>query len=107
MHTSKEAGIDADVTRDIEANFAWTPPLSAQPQDADDLLAGPETILPDDIAVAFVIMEGQEQLEGLEGIDDIEVLEGNAIDFDELDRINRDIVPQAAEDEVDIVDHDP
>jgi hypothetical protein len=42
----------------------------------------------------------------LEGVDDIEVLERNAFDFDELDRIDRGIVPQATEDEVDIVNHD-
>ncbi|KAJ8596242.1 hypothetical protein M405DRAFT_805808 [Rhizopogon salebrosus TDB-379] len=66
MHTRKEAGIDVDVARDLEADFAWTHSLSAQPQGADDLLAGPKTISPDDIAAAFITMKGQEQLEGLE-----------------------------------------
>jgi hypothetical protein len=58
MHTRKEAGIDVDVARDLEADFAWTHPLSAQAQGADDL-AGPETISPDDIAAAFITMKGR------------------------------------------------
>ncbi|KAG1799160.1 hypothetical protein EV424DRAFT_1267167, partial [Suillus variegatus] len=57
MHTREEVGINVDVTQDLEANFAWAPPLAAEPQDADDLLAGPETISADEIAEAFDALE--------------------------------------------------
>ncbi|KAG1861707.1 hypothetical protein F4604DRAFT_1929786 [Suillus subluteus] len=41
----------------IVASFAWAPPLSTEPRDADDLLAGPESISPDDIAIEFTALE--------------------------------------------------
>ncbi|KAG2132734.1 uncharacterized protein EDB93DRAFT_899478 [Suillus bovinus] len=46
MHTCEEVGIAVETVQDLEASFAWTPPLSAEPRDADDLLAGPESISP-------------------------------------------------------------
>ncbi|KAG1810921.1 uncharacterized protein BJ212DRAFT_1376792 [Suillus subaureus] len=39
-------------------------------------------------------------------IDNTKVLEGKAFDFAELERVDRGIVPQAAVDEVNVVDHD-
>lgn len=58
-----------DIAQDLEANFAWVPPLAAEPQDLDDLLAGPETISTDEIAEAFDVLEVQENLEEFVSID--------------------------------------
>jgi hypothetical protein len=41
MHTREEVGIDIEVAEDLEAYFAWAPPLSTEPRDEDDLLASP------------------------------------------------------------------
>lgn len=106
MHTREEVGINVDVAQDLEANFAWAPPLAAEPQDLDDLLAGPETISADEIAEAFDALEVEENLEEFVSIDNAEVLGGKAFDFVELERVDRGLVPQAAVDEVNVVDHD-
>ncbi|KAG1883943.1 hypothetical protein F4604DRAFT_229946 [Suillus subluteus] len=88
MHTREEVGISVDIAQDLEANFAWVPPLAAEPQDVDDLLAGPETISADEIAEAFGALEAQENLEEFVSIDDAEVLGGKAFDFAELERVD-------------------
>ncbi|KIK36287.1 hypothetical protein CY34DRAFT_109580 [Suillus luteus UH-Slu-Lm8-n1] len=88
MHTHEEVGINVDVAQDLEVNFAWAPPLAAEPQDADDLLAGPETISADEITEVFNALEVQENLEEVVSIDDTEVLEGKAFDFVELEMVD-------------------
>jgi hypothetical protein len=60
----------------------------------------------DEIAEAFDALEVQENLEEFVSIDNTEVLGGKAFDFVELERVDRELVPQAAVDEVDVVDHD-
>lgn len=77
-----------DIAQDLEANFAWVPPLAAEPQDLDDLLAGPETISTDEIAEAFDVLEVQENLEEFVSIDNAEVLGGKAFDVVELERVD-------------------
>jgi hypothetical protein len=57
MHTREEVVIDIEVAGDLEASFAWAPPLSKEPRDEVDLLASPESISPDDIATEFVALE--------------------------------------------------
>ncbi|KAG1874788.1 hypothetical protein DFJ58DRAFT_758768 [Suillus subalutaceus] len=37
MHTHEEVGIAVETAQDLEASFAWAPPLSTEPRDADDL----------------------------------------------------------------------
>ncbi|KAG2074775.1 hypothetical protein BDR04DRAFT_1229041 [Suillus decipiens] len=49
MHTGAQPGIKADVAPDLEANFAWAPPLAPQTQNVDDDLAGPKSISLDEI----------------------------------------------------------
>ncbi|KAG1896049.1 uncharacterized protein F5891DRAFT_1055793 [Suillus fuscotomentosus] len=38
LHTREEVGIAVKIVQDFEASFAWTPPLSTYPRDADDLV---------------------------------------------------------------------
>ncbi|KAG1873950.1 hypothetical protein F4604DRAFT_1925521 [Suillus subluteus] len=35
MHTREEIGIAVETAQDLEAAFAWAPPLSTEPRDAD------------------------------------------------------------------------
>ncbi|KAG2119663.1 uncharacterized protein F5147DRAFT_665081 [Suillus discolor] len=43
MHTNAEPGINIDIATDLEANFAWAPPLAPQTQNIDDDLVGPDS----------------------------------------------------------------
>ncbi|KAG2362535.1 hypothetical protein BDR07DRAFT_1484740 [Suillus spraguei] len=44
MHTGAQPGINVEIAADLEANFAWAPPLAPQTENIDDDLAGPESI---------------------------------------------------------------
>ncbi|KAG2031693.1 hypothetical protein BDR03DRAFT_1002993 [Suillus americanus] len=82
MHTREEVGIAIETARDLEASFAWAPPRSTEPRDADNLLNSPER-------------------------SQLEVLKGNAFEFDEIDRVEplERIIPQAILDEVEVVNY--
>lgn len=105
MHTREEVGIAVETAQDLEASFAWAPPLSIEPRNADDLLAGSESILLDDIAAEFAALEELKKTEEVQSVDEVEVFEGNAFDFDELDRVEQGIVPQTVLDEVETVNY--
>ncbi|KAG1907995.1 uncharacterized protein F5891DRAFT_974582 [Suillus fuscotomentosus] len=57
MRTREEVGITGEAARNLEAFFAWTPPLSTEPRDADDPLAGLENISSDDVAAGFAALK--------------------------------------------------
>ncbi|KAG1728442.1 hypothetical protein EDB19DRAFT_1913788 [Suillus lakei] len=94
-----------EITQNLEASFAWAPPLSTEPREADDLLAGPESILPDDVAAEFAALEELKRTKEVQSIGKVEVLEGNAFDFGELDRVEQGTIPQAILDEVEVVNY--
>ncbi|KAG2122855.1 hypothetical protein BD769DRAFT_958505 [Suillus cothurnatus] len=52
IDTNAQPGINIDVAADLEANFAWAPPLAPQTQNIDDDLAGPESISLNEIDAA-------------------------------------------------------
>ncbi|KAG1875726.1 hypothetical protein F4604DRAFT_1924788 [Suillus subluteus] len=81
MHSREEDGITVEITQDLEASFVWALQLSNEPRDADSLLAGPESVSPDDAAAEFVALEEWKRTENFQSIDEVEVLEGNAFDF--------------------------
>jgi hypothetical protein len=58
VHTREEVGITVGIAQDFEASFVGAPRLSTEPCDAD-LLAGPESILPDDVQVAAEFAESE------------------------------------------------
>ncbi|KAG1906592.1 uncharacterized protein F5891DRAFT_975364 [Suillus fuscotomentosus] len=103
MHTCEEVGIAVETA---QASFVWAPPLLAEPLDADDLLSGPESISPDNIAAEFAALKELKRTEEVHDIDKVEVLEGNVFDFDELDCVKQGIIPQAILDEVEVVNYD-
>ncbi|KAG1858981.1 hypothetical protein DFJ58DRAFT_744749 [Suillus subalutaceus] len=61
--------------------------LSTEPRNTDDLLTGLEIISPDDIAAEFAALEELKRTEEVQSINEVEVLVGNAFDFDELDPV--------------------
>ncbi|KAG2065321.1 hypothetical protein BDR04DRAFT_1234608 [Suillus decipiens] len=102
MHTGAQPGINVD----IEANFAWAPPLAPQTQNVDDDLAGPESISLDEIDAAFALLEHKkESMERVltDGLD--EVLEGQVYDFAELEYVDQGLLPKSVDDEIIVVDH--
>ncbi|KAG1831690.1 hypothetical protein DFJ58DRAFT_848156 [Suillus subalutaceus] len=62
-------------------------------------------VVPDDIAAEFAALEELKRTEDVQCINEVEVLEGNAFDFDELDRIEQGIIPQTVLDEVEVVNY--
>ncbi|KAF9241820.1 ribonuclease H-like domain-containing protein [Melanogaster broomeanus] len=104
MHTRAAPGINLEVVKDLGDNFTWTPPLSALSEE-DLALAGPESISLDDIDAEFAALEAQKEGEWLDSVDGKEVLEGNYYSFEELERVDKGIVPKVMEDEVAAVDH--
>ncbi|KAG2040859.1 hypothetical protein BDR03DRAFT_932489 [Suillus americanus] len=88
MHTREEV-VAVEIAQDLEASFVWAPPLLTELRNADDLLAGPESISPDDIAAEFAALEELKRTEEVHSVNEVEVLEGNAFDFDELDRVEQ------------------
>ncbi|KAG2043761.1 hypothetical protein BDR03DRAFT_939850 [Suillus americanus] len=88
MHTCEEVGIAVEIAQDLEASFVWAPEISTEPRDANDHLAGPESILPDDVQVVadFAALEELKRTENIQSIVEVEVLERDAFDFGELDR---------------------
>ncbi|KAG1785076.1 uncharacterized protein HD556DRAFT_1451102 [Suillus plorans] len=68
--------------------------MTAKPHDADDdLLAGAESISPDDITAESAVLE-ELKIEEVQNINKVEVLEENAFDF-----VQRGIISQAILDE--------
>ncbi|KAG1795075.1 uncharacterized protein HD556DRAFT_1307674 [Suillus plorans] len=65
MRTCEEVGITVEAARNLEAFSPWTPPLSAEPRDADDLLAGLEHISSDDVAAGFAGLKELKRTEEL------------------------------------------
>ncbi|KAG1846896.1 hypothetical protein F4604DRAFT_1958802 [Suillus subluteus] len=68
MHTREEVGTAVETAQDLEASFTWALPLSTKSRDADDLLAGPESISPDDIAAEFAGLEELKRTEEVQSI---------------------------------------
>jgi hypothetical protein len=114
MHTTELPGIDTDVAKQLETDFAFVPPLAAVSSDTSCNLEGPESISLDDIDAEFARLEdirNGEKVMDLEfssdwDVDGKEVLEGNVFDFAELQRIDEGLVPAAVEDEIMVTDHD-
>ncbi|KAG1848442.1 hypothetical protein F4604DRAFT_1812869 [Suillus subluteus] len=70
MHTREEI---VETAQDLEASFAWVPPLSTEPRNADDLLAGLDNISADDIAAEFASLEELKRTEEVQSINEVEV----------------------------------
>ncbi|KAG1811776.1 uncharacterized protein BJ212DRAFT_1589239 [Suillus subaureus] len=61
--------------QDPETPFMQAPPLLTEPRDADDLLAGPKSISPDDGSPDFAVLKELKRTEEDESFDEVEVLE--------------------------------
>ncbi|KAG1772933.1 hypothetical protein EV702DRAFT_1131742, partial [Suillus placidus] len=111
MHTTELPGIDTEVDKQLETDFAFVPPLAAV---SGDNLKGPESISLDDIDAEFARLEDIRNAEKMMDtefasdwdVDGKEVLEGRAFDFAELQRVDERLVSAAIEDEIMVTDHD-
>ncbi|KAH7920574.1 hypothetical protein BV22DRAFT_1107611 [Leucogyrophana mollusca] len=101
MHTQKGPGINTNLATDLEINFAWVPPLTAEVEAVDDNLEGPEAISLDEIDEAFAQLE-REKIEMAAELGAVaeDVLSGAVYDFAELTRVDQGMLPQGLDDEV-------
>ncbi|KAG1798450.1 uncharacterized protein HD556DRAFT_1523417 [Suillus plorans] len=97
MHTTELPGIDTDVAKQLETDFAFVPPLSAVSGDNLEAFSRLE-----DIRNTEKMMEFASNWD----VDRKEVLEGRAFDFVELRHVNEGLVPTTIEDEIMVADHD-
>ncbi|KAG2070751.1 hypothetical protein BDR04DRAFT_1099410 [Suillus decipiens] len=97
MHTGAQPGISVDVAADLEAIFAWAPPLAPQTQNVDGDLAGPESISLEEIDAAFTLLKHEKDMERvlIDGMD--KVLEGRVYDFAELEHVDRGLLSKSVE----------
>ncbi|KAG2069161.1 hypothetical protein BDR04DRAFT_1102122, partial [Suillus decipiens] len=90
---NRTSGIDTEVAKQLETDFAFVPPLSAV---SSDNLQGPELISLDDIDAEFARLEDIRNAEKTMGtefasdwdVNGKEVLQGRAFDFAELQRVD-------------------
>ncbi len=66
MHTRPEPGIDADVARELEENFTWTPPLVARDAEEPVEIILPEEISEDELMAEWDRFEAQQREEQVE-----------------------------------------
>jgi hypothetical protein len=105
MDTNAQPGINIDVAADLEANFAWAPPLAPQIQNIDDDLAGPEYISLNEIDAAFGLLEGEKDVFEREPINGNEVSEGQVYDFTALEQVEQGLAPNSVDDEIMVAEH--
>lgn len=100
-------GIDLDVAGDLENNFAWVPPLALASKNVDDDLAGPESIMMEELDAEFDKLFESTRSEHSADVDGKEVLEGKAFDFNEFERVERGIAPAVAVEEISVINNNP
>jgi len=103
MHTTELPGINTEVAKQLETDFAFVPPLATVSGDTSYNLEGPESMSLDDIDAEFTRLEDIQNGERMEtgfpsDVNGREVLEGRAFDFAELQRVDEGLVPAAVED---------
>ncbi|KAN0081258.1 hypothetical protein V8E55_008882 [Tylopilus felleus] len=98
MHTQPQPGIDVELAGDLARNFTWVPPLAADSGGGADELAGPEAITDEELVSAFENLDRQTHAE------ENEVLEGQLYSWDELEIVNRGIVPKGFVDDISALD---
>ncbi|KAG2155367.1 uncharacterized protein EDB93DRAFT_1130321 [Suillus bovinus] len=109
MHTRPEHGLDTALADKLQRSFAWVPPLAGASRNSDnEFLAGPESITDEELLEEFDRFEN-EMLEsrGLqEGTGEVpDILGGDIIDWDELEKVNKGITPAGFVEEIDVVGH--
>ncbi|KAN0081360.1 hypothetical protein V8E55_008984 [Tylopilus felleus] len=119
MHTQPQPGIDVELAGDLARNFTWVPLLAADSGGDADELAGPEAITDEELVSAFENLDRQTHaeenvtqpggsarsiLDPQIALDGQEVLEGELYSWDELEIVNRGIVPKGFVDDISALD---
>lgn len=103
MHTGVGREVNIQLIDKLESTFSYIPPLGpAQINSCDGELEGPESISIEEFNDAFdvVTKEGGMLTEPVDGVC---VLEGNTYSWEELERIEKGIVPHNVDDELQII----
>ncbi|KIO00922.1 hypothetical protein M404DRAFT_29124 [Pisolithus tinctorius Marx 270] len=110
MHTQLQLRIDVELAEDLMKNFVWIPPLAAK-IDEDDYLAGPGTVTDEELVEAFENLDCLNHMEEISGaldprmeIDGNEVLEGQVYSWDELEIVDKGIIPSGFVEEISVHD---
>ena len=104
MHTRNEPGLNIDLSADLETNFTWTPPLTAQQTEIS--LDSPEAITDEELEAGFAELE-QHDLTDARRLDPViegdEIEAGRVYDLDEFARVEKGVIPSTFEDDVEVV----
>ncbi|EJF63824.1 hypothetical protein DICSQDRAFT_145296 [Dichomitus squalens LYAD-421 SS1] len=98
MHTRPESGIDTELAADLDEDFTWVPPLTIA-REPSEALEGPEDTDLDDLEKAFKEFEEELRNRDLNS----EVLEGELYDFEELEKVDKNVIPVAVEEEITVL----
>ena len=104
MHTRNKPGLNIDLSADLETNFTWTPPLTAQQTEIS--LDSPEAITDEELEAGFAELE-QHDLTDARRLDPViegdEIEAGRVYDLDEFARVEKGVIPSTFEDDVEVV----
>ncbi|KAI6154182.1 hypothetical protein BKA82DRAFT_4447900 [Pisolithus tinctorius] len=110
MHMQLQLGIDVELAEDLMKNFMWIPPLAAK-IDEDEYLAGPEMVTDEELVEAFENLNHLNHMEEISGaldlrieIDGNKVLEGQLYSWDELEIVDKGIIPSSFVEEISVHD---
>ncbi|KAH7925705.1 hypothetical protein BV22DRAFT_1010684, partial [Leucogyrophana mollusca] len=106
MHTRPEPGIDTSVAAELEATFAWVPPLAPESDATNDYLAGPESITEEELMEAFDELDREKVNASatVTEVDGHEVLEGKVYDWKELEHVDEGTVPAGFNENIGVLD---
>ncbi|KAH9910897.1 uncharacterized protein BXZ73DRAFT_57504 [Epithele typhae] len=106
MHTRTEIGSNIQLTEELERTFSWVPPLAATSAEEDPLQL-PEEIPMEELDRAFKEFEDELERTAADARDNLPagtaVLDGSVYSFDELDRVDKGVVPKPLEDDLNVV----
>ncbi|KAG1723908.1 uncharacterized protein EDB91DRAFT_1255459 [Suillus paluster] len=98
MHTCPECGLDVALANKLQKSFAWIPPLVADSND-DEYFTGSESITDEEL------MEECASGSSTQVVSDsvLDILEGGIIDWSELERVDKGIMPTGFIEEINIL----
>jgi len=110
MHTQLKHGLDIALANELQRSFAWVPPLAGDSCNSDnEFLAGLESITDEELLEEFSRFENEMRdlcysLQKLEGTCEApDVFEEGVIDWNELEKIDKGIIPVGFIEEIDVV----
>ena len=103
-HIRPEAGLNLELSKDLEDTWTITPTLATRP--ADEQLTTPEDITLEELEKAFARLEEEKKEENMQEVNGEEVLEGAVYSFEEYEKAIRGTAPTTFQVQVRAVDND-